>query len=152
MSFDNSASNSAAFAGPAPAASACRMKGSKSPDLSASDKVTRSINNLPHDHIIDPGIARAVTTLQGAGVETFESCQGGAGHAFLEPTVRFHGGQAEGFRALSAAVYAGLPVDALRRVWVLIDGEPTGPCWELTFAQERQDGKLYSAGESYPQE
>jgi hypothetical protein len=74
-----------------------------------------------------------VWILQGAGVETFESCQGGAGHAFNEPTVRFHGDTAEGFRALSVAIKEGLPVDCLRRVWPLIDGEPTGPSWELTF-------------------
>lgn len=71
--------------------------------------------------------------LQGAGVETFESCQGGPGHAFLEPTVRFHGDAAEGFRALSVALKEGLPVDSLRRIWSLVDGEPTGPSWELTF-------------------
>jgi hypothetical protein len=109
------------------------MNGSKSPDLSATDNFTRPISNLPHDHIIDAGIARAVAALQAAGVETFESCQGGAGHAFLEPTVRFHGGHAEGFRAMAAAIEAGLQVDALRRVWTLIDGEPAGPSWELTF-------------------
>jgi hypothetical protein len=131
MSFDNRSSNSARSADIS-SASACRINGSKSPDLSASDNLMRSINNLPHDHIIDPGIARAVTALQAAGVETFESCQGGAGHAFNEPTVRFHGGQAEGFRALAAAAAAGLTIDALRRVWIIIDGEPTGPSWELT--------------------
>ena len=47
--------------------------------------------------------------------------------------VRFHGGMAEGFRALSIAIKEGLPVDSLRRVWPLVDGEPTGPSWELTF-------------------
>lgn len=91
------------------------------------------MSNLPHDHIIDGGIAREVAILQAAGVETFKSCQGGAGHAFREPTVRFHGDGAEGFRALSVAMKEGLPVDSLRRVWPLIDGEPTGPSWELTF-------------------
>jgi hypothetical protein len=109
------------------------MKLSKSPDASASANVILTTDDLPHDHIIDPGIARAVAALQSAGVETFESCQGGPGHAFHEPTVRFHGGFAEGFRALSAAAEAGLLVDALRRVWTVIDGEPTGPSWELTF-------------------
>lgn len=88
---------------------------------------------MPHDHIIDTGIAREVSVLQAAGVETFESCEGGPGHAFFEPTIRFHGDQAEGFRALSIAIREGLPTDQLRRVWPLIDGEPTGPCWELTF-------------------
>jgi hypothetical protein len=110
------------------------MNGSRSPDLRASDKVKRFIEDLPHDHIIDPGIARAVAVLQSAGVETFESCQGGVGHAFAEPTVRFHGGHAEGHRALAVVMEAGLAVDALRRVWCVIDDEPTGPSWELTFS------------------
>lgn len=133
MSRANRASNSARSLGPRPSASACRIKGSKSPDLSASDSVIRSKGDLPHDHIIDGGIAREVEILRAAGVETFESCQGGAGHAFLEPTIRFHGGGEEGFRALSVAMKEGLSVDCLRRVWSLVDGEPTGPSWELTF-------------------
>lgn len=85
------------------------------------------------DPPLDPGIAPAVLALQGAGVETFESCEGGAGHAYPEPTVRFHGGRGEGFRALGAAMQAGLRVAGLRRVWPVNDNEPTGPWWELTF-------------------
>lgn len=132
MATLNSASSASSL--PAkPSASACRINGSKSPDASASDNVMRSKFSLPHDHIIDAGIVRAVLALQAAGVETFESCQGGAGHAFLEPTIRFHGGHAEGLRALAAAIEANLQVAALRRVWSVIAGEPTGPTWELTF-------------------
>lgn len=71
--------------------------------------------------------------LRDAGVETFESCEGGEGHAFLEPTVRFHGHRSEGLRALAVVLQAGLPVSELRRVWPVLDGEVTGPCWELTF-------------------
>jgi hypothetical protein len=82
---------------------------------------------------LDPGIAQAVLALRQAGVETFESCEGGAGHAYPEPTVRFHGGTHEGFRALAAAMQAGLNVAALRRTWPINDGEPTGPWWEMTF-------------------
>lgn len=83
---------------------------------------------------LDPGIRRAVEVLQAAGVETFESCQGGDGHAYPEPTVRFHGHRDAGFRALAATMEVGLVVIALRRTWPIIDGEPTGPWWELTFA------------------
>ena len=82
---------------------------------------------------LDRGIERAVQVLRGAGVETFESCEGGPGHAYPEPTVRFHGEQPEGYRALAAALYAGLLVSELRRVWPVIDRELTGPWWELTF-------------------
>ena len=52
------------------------------------------------DPPLDPGIAQAVVTLCNGGIETFESCEGGEGHAYPEPTVRFHGGMGEGFRAL----------------------------------------------------
>lgn len=87
----------------------------------------------PYDPPLDTGIADAVSVLAADGVETFESCEGGTGHAFPEPTVRFHGHRDEGFRALGIALRGGLRVNELRRVWDVIDGEPTGPHWEMTF-------------------
>lgn len=36
---------------------------------------------------LDPGIAGAVRVLMVAGIHTFESCEGGAGHAYPEPTI-----------------------------------------------------------------
>jgi hypothetical protein len=85
---------------------------------------------------LDPKIARIVHTLRDSGVETFESCQGGSGHSFLEPTVRFHGELGEGFRALGVALLHGFPVTSLRRCWAIYpDGEPVGPQWELTFSE-----------------
>lgn len=84
---------------------------------------------------LDPGIREAVEVLRRAGIETFESCQGGPGHAMPEPTVRFHGERNEGFRALTAALDAGLPVAVLNREWPVLDGEPTGPYWSMTFAE-----------------
>jgi hypothetical protein len=84
---------------------------------------------------LDPGIAVYVGLLDAAGVETFESCDGGPGHAFAEPTIRFHGERGEGFRALAVALQHRLPVRGLRRYWQVSDqGEPEGPHWELTFA------------------
>jgi len=82
---------------------------------------------------LDPGIAPYVEALRGDAVETFESCEGGEGHAYPEPTIRFHGNRAEGFRALAAAQTRGIPVASLRRVWPVIEDEPTGPYWELTL-------------------
>ena len=82
---------------------------------------------------IDRGIRNAVRILHDNGIETFESCQGGRGHAFYEPTVRFHGGKGEGFRALAIALQHGLRVSELRRYYDLIDDEPVGPHWEMTF-------------------
>lgn len=84
---------------------------------------------------LDPGIEQAVLILREAGVETFESCQGGDGHAYPEPTVRFHGERSAGWQALAVAQVKGLPVVELRRVWPVLDGEPTGPWWELTFRE-----------------
>jgi hypothetical protein len=86
---------------------------------------------------LDEAIAPAVYALRAAGVETFESCAGGPGHAYSEPTVRFHGNHSEGFRALATAMQSGLRVTALRRVWPVLDSEPTGPWWELTFTMDR---------------
>ena len=86
-----------------------------------------------HSSPLDLGIAHYVNVLENMGVETFESCEGGGGHAFPVPTIRFHGNHAEGYRALSIALTAGLPVFDLRRSWPIIDGELTGPYWELTF-------------------
>ncbi len=82
---------------------------------------------------LDKGIEKEVITLTESGIETFESCEGGVGHAYPEPTVRFHGEKSEGFRALAIAMQHGLRVTALRRIWSIVDGEPTGPYWEMTF-------------------
>lgn len=85
---------------------------------------------------IDDGIRQTVKVLHEAGIETFEACEGGKGHAFYEPTVRFHGGREEGFRALAVALQRGLPVFELRRYYVIQAGEPTGPHWEMTFVPQ----------------
>jgi hypothetical protein len=96
--------------------------------------------DLPLPDCLDPGISSIVMLLREHGVETFESCQGGAGHAFLEPTVRFFGGQHEGPRAFAIAHMLGIPVRELRRYWVVLNGELVGPEWEMTFKTEPSDG------------
>jgi hypothetical protein len=73
---------------------------------------------------LDAGIAPYVEVLRSVGVETFESCEGGEGHCFPEPTIRFAGQRSEGFRAL---------VRAIRRYRAVNDGEPCGPDWEMAF-------------------
>jgi|SRR5581483_4645315 len=82
---------------------------------------------------LDAGIRPVVECLLANGVETFESCEGGEGHAFHEPTVRFHGNHAEGFRVLAIALQHGLRVCELRRYYSIEDGVPVGPHWEMTF-------------------
>ena len=93
--------------------------------------------SIDKDCPLDRWVSYAVKVLRDAGIETFESCQSGPGHSYLEPTVRFHGVYGDGFRALGVARVYGLPVRALRRLWSLNDGEPVGPYWELTFWKPR---------------
>lgn len=89
---------------------------------------------------LDAGIRHAVEVLVANGVETFESCEGGPGHAFPEPTIRFEGQTSEGLRVLSVALENGLPVADLRRVWSVLDGMIHGPWWELTLLPPRLPG------------
>jgi hypothetical protein len=94
-----------------------------------------------YDPPLDPGIAPYVTVLRAAGIETFESCQGGEEHSYPEPTIRFHGDRSEGFRALAVALQHDLPVGDLRRTWPILDEEPTGPHWEMTFFRKATEGR-----------
>jgi len=82
---------------------------------------------------LDKGIAHEVMTLNDGGIETYESCESGEGHCYPEPTVRFHGDRSEGFKALAIALQNGLKPSSLRRIWEIVDGEPAGPEWEMTF-------------------
>lgn len=85
------------------------------------------------DMPLDPGIRQAVLALRSGGIETYESCDGGPGHAFAEPTVRFYGNAWEGMKAFSVAMTLGLPVLSVRRIWEVNDGALEGPWWEMTF-------------------
>jgi len=49
--------------------------------------------------------------------------------------VRFHGHASEGFKALAIALQNGLKVAVLRRYYDIIDNEPHGPYWEMTFCR-----------------
>lgn len=87
----------------------------------------------PRSSEIEPGIRYAVEVLQGAGIETVESCEGGDGHAYHEPTVRFHGGTWVGYRAFAVAMEHGLPVKHLRYAYSTLNGHLEAPCWEIVF-------------------
>jgi len=88
----------------------------------------------PEPGKIDLGVRKAVKTLQDAGIETFESCEGGRGHAYHAPTVAFYGTPEAGWRAVAVCLSYGLPIRSLQRVWSIDDGnEPTGPHWEIVF-------------------
>jgi hypothetical protein len=84
-------------------------------------------------YALDPGIRHYVLVLRSQGIDTCQSCQGGPGHCYLEPTIEFRGGKGEGPRAVAAALTHDLPVAELRREWEIRDGEMHGPIWTMTF-------------------
>lgn len=87
---------------------------------------------------LDAGIRSAVMRLRESGVETVESCEGGDGHAYPEPTIAFRGTPEAGWRALALCLAYGLPVKQLRRIWDVLDGgEPNGPYWETCSVDDR---------------
>jgi hypothetical protein len=100
------------------------------------DKLRRA-KELHFEPPLDTGIRDAVLILIAHGVETCESCEGGVGHSYPEPTIRFEGDQSEGLRAISVALAYALPVARLRRVWAVTDGMLHGPWWEITLNPPR---------------
>lgn len=83
---------------------------------------------------LDPGIAPIVRVLRAHGVETFESCEGGDGHAYHVPTVAVHGGRPEaGWHALSVALTYGYEPTTVARVWRISESAPVEVAWHLTF-------------------
>ena len=93
------------------------------------------MNTIPDIEELDSKIAPLVELFNQNGIMTFESCDGGTEHTFPMPTIRFHGGVWEGFRAYALAIYHGFKVSDLRRYWTTCDGELTGPEWEITFVR-----------------
>lgn len=90
---------------------------------------------------LDKSIEKEVAILVEGGIETYESCEGGKGHSYPEPTIRFHGDRSEGFKALAIALQNDLKVTALKRIWIVSDGEPNGPWWEMTFCPTKTNDK-----------
>ena len=87
---------------------------------------------------LDKGIKKYVEILRKNGIETYESCEGGDGHAYPKPTICFYGEIAEGFRALAIAIENGLPIDEIRRFWSIQDLQPVGPDWAITFCRKAE--------------
>lgn len=85
------------------------------------------------DMPLDQGIEKAVRILNDHGVETFESCEGGPGHACPEPMVRFNGNAFEGFKAYAVAKDFGLDVLSLAYEYSESEGWLQGPYWKMTF-------------------
>lgn len=96
---------------------------------------------------LDPGIRFAVRVLHAKGIETGQSCQGGEGHCYPEPTVDLTGGgydNPDGFAALAALRGYGLPVSGIAIHWNVSahSGLPFERFWRITFSRacpERAD-------------
>jgi hypothetical protein len=97
----------------------------------------RRARELYFEPPLDDGIRETVVTLIAHGIETCESCEGGEGHAYSVPTVRFEGDLSEGLRAVAVALAYGFPVSRLQRVWSVDHGMLHGPWWEITFVPPR---------------
>lgn len=85
---------------------------------------------------IDLGIIRAVKILRDAGFSTIESCEGGEGHAYAEPTIKFDGTRATGWAVASKLMEFGLPLRRIGQMWSFTEGVPTGPRWFVTFRRK----------------
>ena len=85
---------------------------------------------------LDNGIKPWVLLLRESGVETRQSCQGGAGHAYDMPTIDLTGGPGSGMRALSVCLDHGLPVMELRRTWIVEHCGIGEAVWQLVFRHD----------------
>ena len=91
----------------------------------------------PSEFQFDEGIEYVVRLLMTNDIKTFESCEGGEGHAYPEPTVCFEEDRpGDEFRALALCMELDLPVSELRRVYrvnVMRPQELEKPHWQLVF-------------------
>lgn len=83
----------------------------------------------------------AVRVLHASGFETCQSCQGGAGHAYHEPTVEMvaTSSDALGFGALEALHAYGLPVSGVAINWPVHNGMPFEKNWRITFSRTMEN-------------
>lgn len=86
---------------------------------------------------LDPGIRFAVRVLHAAGIETGQSCQGGEGHAYSEPTVDLPatGADATGFAALAALTEYGIRVEEVAMTWTVQNGTPYQKLWRIRLRE-----------------
>lgn len=69
---------------------------------------------------LDKGIAPAVKVLNSHGFIIFESCQGGEGHCYQQPTVRFYGSEFDLIKAFEICQCYRLNVYEAKRVFYLL--------------------------------
>ncbi len=98
------------------------------------------------ENSLESGIKEYVLFLRANGVETFESCEGGPGHSFPEPTIRFYGDKYEGIKATYLCLANEVPLCQIRRtITVNQDKEVSSPFWEAVFDYQcnRPDKTFY---------
>jgi hypothetical protein len=78
----------------------------------------------PLDILIDDGILPAVELLNRYGFKTFESCQGGEGHCFQNPTVRFYGNEFDLIKAYELCSLQKMNVFEAKRVFRKVNFYP----------------------------
>lgn len=90
---------------------------------------------------LDKGIRFAVRVLHAAGFETCQSCQGGEGHAYDQPTVEMvsTGDDSQGFGALAELQAYGLPIADISIRWPVRNGLPYERLWCITFRKTMED-------------
>ncbi len=88
------------------------------------------------DNVLDDGIRRLVRMLRYHGVETLQSCEGGTGHAYPEPTVDFAGDEGAGLYALGITLSMGFKVQCLNRHYTVSHGEITETYWQIILWQK----------------
>jgi hypothetical protein len=112
------------------------------------------------DPPIDKKILPAVEVLNKHGFKTFESCEGGEGHSYAEPTVRFFGSEFDLIRAFEICEVYKLAVLEAKRVYRREDiykenksenNIACGASWEnpfneLTFVIHSTTGTIYLPG------
>ena len=82
---------------------------------------------------LDPGIELFVNILRELGIDTIQSCEGGPGHSYSQPTIDFCGAKYEGFIAYAYAMNCRFPVKDISRVWHSREDGLDGPIWRMTF-------------------
>jgi hypothetical protein len=102
---------------------------------------------------LDEGIKEAVIILNKHGFKTFESCQGGKGHSFPEPTILFEGSEFDLIRAFETCQLYKLCVFEARRVFTKTSiykngNKYMGEVWdkphnELTFILHSETGTIF---------
>jgi hypothetical protein len=90
---------------------------------------------------LDAGIRFPVRVLHAAGIETCQSCEGGAGHAYAGPSIDMVAGadDANGFAALRALEAYHLHVETLAIVWSVRNALPYEKLWRVVLSETARE-------------